>query len=90
MQAKRDENDYPTALGVSSTDSITPIRFRVDPVTDRLLVEATVSAITAIIPGINKRDENDGSTVYGVSDVDGITPVPIRTDSIGRLLVSYT
>jgi hypothetical protein len=38
-QASRDQNFIPTALGVSSVDSVTPTPFQVDPVTGRLLTD---------------------------------------------------
>lgn len=38
-QAKRDENDVPTLLGVSSSDNTTPVPVYADPTTHRLLVD---------------------------------------------------
>ncbi len=39
--AKRDQNDIPVGMGVSSVDLNTPLQIRVDPVTNRLLVDIT-------------------------------------------------
>jgi len=40
-EAIRDQNHIPVMLGVSSTDSTTPIPVQIDPVTGRLLVDST-------------------------------------------------
>lgn len=40
-QAARDQNFVPTLLGVSNVDGVTPVVVYVDPVTHRLLVDAT-------------------------------------------------
>ena len=39
--AYRDENDVPTLIAVSNVDGQTPVRLYADPVTHRLLVDAT-------------------------------------------------
>lgn len=39
--AYRDENSVPTLIAVSSVDGFTPIRLYADPVTHRLLVDAS-------------------------------------------------
>ncbi len=60
MQAKRDQNHRTTLIGVSSEDGITPVPFRVDAVTGRLLIQiADQSATSGIVPRlIAKRDPN--------------------------------
>jgi hypothetical protein len=85
----RDENDRAIASGVSSVDGTTTVNFRIDPVTDYLLVDMASSSNSATAKDWNKRDENDVPTIYGVSDVDGVTLVPIRTNSDGRLLTEF-
>lgn len=87
--AKRDQNDRAVAMGVSSTDSVTPIMLAVDPVTNYLLVSNSSDSIT-IVGNTHRIDQNHIPTVYGVSDSDGLTLIPIRTDSNGVLLVQYT
>lgn len=37
--AYRDQNNVPTIIGVSSVDGKTPVRWKIDPVTGRGLVE---------------------------------------------------
>jgi hypothetical protein len=87
--SRRDQNDIAVALGVSSTDSVTPIMLAVDPVTGYLLVED--DGATATIPNAFqcRIDQNDQKTKYGVSSSDGVTLIPIRTDSNGRLQIQY-
>ena len=87
--SRRDQNDIAVALGVSSTDSVTPIMLAVDPVTGYLLIEddgATATIPNATICGI---DQNDQKTKYGISSADGVTLIPIRTDNNGRLQIQY-
>lgn len=85
--AQRDQNNRPVLLGVSSTNSITPIMARVDSITGYLLVDSIADSITATIATKDKRDENDVPTVYGISSTDSTMLIPIRTDSNGRLLI---
>lgn len=87
--AGRDENDRPTALGVSSVDNITPIRLRVDPVTGWLLVQQSTDSLGVFTP-IHRIDQNDVSTIYGISSTDGVTLIPIQTANDGTLLVQFT
>lgn len=86
MQARRDQNAIGLGLGVSSTDSSTPLPLKVDPVTKYLLTSSITSINSATVITKNKRDQNDRPTMYGVSSTDGVTLVPIRTDSNGYLL----
>lgn len=53
MEAVRDQNHIPSALGVSSTDATLTIAFRVDPETGRLL---TVSTDGGIIGPVSSTD----------------------------------
>lgn len=87
--ARRDQNTIAVGLGVSSVDNATPIEFRVDTVTDYLLVSSIGDSLTPTAATKSKRDQNDISTKYGVSDTDGVTILPIRTDTNGRLLVNF-
>lgn len=88
--AKRDQNHITVAMGISSTDSITPIMFAVDPVTNYLLLNVASDLLTVTPATSDKRDQNFVPTIYGVSSVDGTTLIPIRTDTNGRLLVQFT
>ena len=88
--ALRDENHKAVGSGVSSSDGVTTVMFRVDPVTGYLLVQNYSDSITITPKTWNKRDENDVPTIYGVSSADGVTLIPIRTDNNGKLLIQYT
>ncbi len=88
--AYRDQNQRVVGMGVSSVDNVTPIMFRVDPVTNYLLAQSITSSNSATTRQWNKRDENGYPTMYGISSVDSVTLVPIRTDSLGNLLVTLT
>ena len=88
-QALRDQNHVPVGIGVSNTDSVTPVMLRVDPVTGYLIVDNTSQSLAVTSAETDKRDQNHVPTVYGVSSVDGVTPVPIRTDEDGKLLVQF-
>lgn len=86
-QAKRDQNHRTVELGVSSTDGVTTLPFRVDPVTNYLLIDIVTGALSATPMTMDKRDQNHVPTAYGISSVDGTTLVPIRTDDNGALLL---
>lgn len=88
--AKRDQNDVPVGLGVSSSDGVTPVMIRVDPVTSYLLVDMSSDSLTPTSATKDKRDQNDVPTKYGVSNSDNKTIIPIRTDSSGKLLIQFT
>lgn len=88
--AKRDQNDVPVGIGVSSSDGVTPVMLHIDPVTDKLLINVSADSLTLTNSTKDKIDENDIHTKYGISAADGTTILPIRTDSSGKLLVQFT
>lgn len=90
MEAKRDQNHVTVAMGVSSTDNVTPVMLEVDETTNYLLATVTQSSATATAMTADKRDENHVPTVYGISNADGVTLVPIRTLTDGSLLCQFT
>ena len=83
MQARIDQNDRKTALGVSSVDSVTPVRLRVDPVTSYLLIKI-VATSSGVVNTVHRIDQNDIPTCYGWN---GTQLVPVATDNNGYLLV---
>ena len=87
--ALRDENHKTVAMGISSTDGVTPIMFAVDPITGYLLLDVSDDSLVVTSATVDKRDQNFVPTCYGVSSDDGVTLVPIRTDSAGRLLFKF-
>lgn len=80
-QAKRDQNRVTVALGVSSVDGTTPIPFRVDPATGRLLMTNMDSTTSGAVTAVNlaKRDGNHKPIALGVSSADSTTPMAWRT-----------
>lgn len=88
--ALRDQNHVTVKLGISSTDSMTPVMFAVDPSTNYLLVDVSSDVLTPTSATTDKRDQNFVPTCYGVSSVDGTTLIPIRTDINGKLLVQFS
>lgn len=88
--AKRDQNHITVAMGISSSDGITPTMFTVDPSTNYLLLDVSSDSLVVTSATTDKRDQNFVPTCYGISSVDGTTLVPIRTDTNGKLLVQFT
>jgi len=82
-QAARDENYVASALGVSDADSVTTLPLRVDPVTNRLLIDLSVNTNTAppTLPTNAERDDNFVPVGLGVTDDSNLTPTPILIDS---------
>ena len=83
-----DSNSRNIGAGISTTDSITPIDLRIDPITNDLLVSVISETINATLATQTKIDQNGNNTFYGISDVDGVTLVPIRTNATGALLIT--
>ena len=83
-----DENSRNIGAGISTTDSITPIDLRIDPITNDLLVSVISETINPTLATQNKIDQNDNNTCWGISDVDNETLVPIRTNNSGYLLIT--
>lgn len=83
-----DENSRNIGAGISTTDSITPIDLRIDPITNDLLVSVFSEIINPTLATQTKIDQNGNNTFYGISDVDGVTLVPIRTNNSGYLLIT--
>jgi hypothetical protein len=86
MQAKRDENNVPTILGVLDTDGTTVVPVEINPTTHALFVDNNTTG-TDQGPARALRDENFVPTMVAVSDVDGVTPVVLYTNSSGKLLI---
>lgn len=80
--AKRDENSVPTLLGVSSADGITPVAIYVDPITHRMLTQASAS------PGGSDTQVqfNDGGSLGGDAGFTYNKTTNIGT--IGGLVIS--
>lgn len=81
-QAKRDDNRVTTLLGVSSSDSTTPVVIEADATTKRLLVN---SAVVSIIPGTDATNLGKAvDNIAGATDT-GIAMLAVRDDSLTTL-----
>lgn len=77
----RDANRKSVGGGVNLVDSVTPLMLMVDPVTDRLLIDITLSTSTgSIIPSEVGHDQNRKTTAYGVKDDAGLELSPLIID----------
>lgn len=78
--AYRDENSVPTLIASSNTDGQTPVRLYADPVTHRLLVDATGTST-------GLRIEDPTGTVDGVNTDFTVTHTPqaVWADGMVRL-----
>lgn len=63
MEAPRDQNFVPTALGVSSDDGVTTIPFQIDPITGRLLTDTSGGGSTNYSDGETPGGAINGSNV---------------------------
>lgn len=84
--AKRDENNVPTILGVLNSDGDTLVPIQVEPVTHSLEIDDDTTG-SDNGPSISPRDQNFIPALLAVSSVDGVTPVVVYADSNGKLLV---
>lgn len=87
--AKRDENNVPTMLGVLNTDGtiVTPVK--INPANFALKVDNDVTG-SDNGPTYALRDENSVPTMLAVSSADGATLVPLYVDADGKLLIDET
>lgn len=87
--AKRDENDVPTKIGVSSADGVTIVLLKVNPANHGMQTSDGTTGTDFGTPNA-KRDENDVPCLMGISSVDGVTPVAIYFTSDGKILTQST
>ncbi len=87
--AKRDNNQITTIMGVLNTDGITPENVTIDPVTNILDVSDDVTG-SSLGDGNAYRDNNINTTMMAVSSSDDSTPVSLYVDSSGNLLIDST
>lgn len=75
----RDGNRRTNKAGVNLSDLVTPLQFHFDPVTNRLLVDVTITSnSSSVIPTLDKHDGNRVPTAYGVIDgTDTLRPFMI-------------
>ena len=85
--AKRDENRVPTLLGVSSSDSTTPIAVYVDPTTHRMLVDSAAGSnlivgTSTITSGTTTKVLYNNAGVVGEYTVSGSGSVAMTTSPV--------
>lgn len=91
MNAKRDENAYPTLLGTLTTTGNTVGLVYVDPSSHRIKMNiGTSDALIASSLSANApKDENEIASLMGLS-TNNTTPVPVLVDPSGYLQVKST
>jgi hypothetical protein len=89
MEAKRDQNNVPTILGVLNTNGETVMAVQANPATKSLAVNNNTTG-TDNGPDHALRDENFVPTMLAISDADGETLVPLYVDADGKLLIDET
>ena len=87
--AKRDGNNQPTLLCVSSANGSTLVNVQVNPANNAISA-SDASTGSDFGPTRALRDENFVTTLIGVSSVDGVTPVAVYADNTGKLLIDHT
>lgn len=85
--AKKDDNSYPTLIGISCVDGVTPVKVVVDPVTGGVGVDATT--VISVVPSYTTQvDDNDSPVMKGVSSSNSNTVLPIYVNpSTGQILI---
>lgn len=83
--AKRDQNNVPTLLGVSNVDGVTPVVIWADPVTHRLLVDASGggSSIELQTDGVPNGDQTLLNLIAG-------TNITLTDDGVGGVTIDAT
>ena len=89
MQAKRDQNNVPTILGILNTDGETVTDIEANPTTHALAVDNNTTG-SDNGPTQALRDENFVPTLLAVSSADGETPISLYVDADGKLLIDET
>jgi len=87
--AKRDNNQIPVILAISSDDGSTPIQIKAEPSAHSLCTSDgdTGSDLTGEEA---ERDDNVVTTLLAASSDDGATPVPLYANTDGELLTKST
>lgn len=88
-EAKHDNNNITTMLGVLNTDGATPTNIKADPTT-HILKSSDGTTGSDLGTDHAARDNNGVPVLMAVSSVDGSTTVPLYVDSSGNLLIKST
>lgn len=83
----KDDNGFPLMYGLSSTDGVTPVQIKFDPVHGMKTDTTTVIAFTP--RAISNQTDNDFPIMKGVSSADNNTVLPWYVNpSTGGVLIS--
>ncbi len=87
MNAKKDDNAYPTLIGISCVDGVTPVRVAINPSNGAILVDTTT--VISVTPAYTTQvDGNDMPIGKGVSSTNEnvILPWYVHPDT-GAVLI---
>lgn len=98
--AKRDQNNVPTKIGVSNADGITIVLLKITSSTNAMQISDGTSGVDHGTVNA-KRDENEVPCLMGVASmnytdpngniyVQGVTPVAVYFTSDGKMLTQST
>jgi len=89
--AKRDENNVTTAIGLLNTNGTTIMRMYVNPNNGAIKIsDGTTGTYPTAAGSRAHRDENNVPTIMGVNESDGQTPMNLLFNSSNELLVDST
>lgn len=86
--AKRDQNNVPTILGVLESDGQTVVPIEVNVSSNNALSVHDDTTGTDNGPSISPRDSNFVPALVAVSSVDGVTPVVVYATADGKILIN--
>lgn len=86
-QARTDENQVLTMIGVSSVDGITPTLIYADPASNTLNADDASTGTDQSPDNIARRDHNGIPVLMAVSEVDGVTPVVLYVNPVTNKLL---
>ena len=89
-QAKRDNNNVKTMIGVLNTNGNTPTLLKALPTGSHLLDIMDGATGSDFNRNDATRDENEIPVMLAISSVDGSTIVPLYVSSSGHLLIQST
>lgn len=88
LNAKHDENDRPTMIGVSNVDGLTIIPLQAEPIGHGLEVsDAATGTDNGNNDGIAMIDENGVSVLTALSDANDGTVIELYIDSVTKKLL---
>ena len=82
MNSRKDDNGYPTMIGISCVDGITPIRIQFNPANGGMKTDTTT--VISFVPSsvFPAKDDNDYPICKGVSSADKKTILPFYVNPL--------